>query len=97
MNAVINLFPRDKWAHILIGIVVYTLGALAAHALGAPWHIGIAVGFAFTYIAAVGKELYDSFRPSYHTQDVWDALATGMGGVIVATVDVFVQLWMTRL
>jgi len=96
MMFITSLFPRDKNLHILVGAAAYLVFAALAYALGAPWYIGAAVGLAATYTVAVWKELFDSFRPSYHTCDEWDYRATISGGVFVAIVDVFVQAWFTR-
>jgi ABC-type transport system involved in cytochrome c biogenesis permease subunit len=91
-----SLFPRDKNLHILVGASAFLVAALLAHVLGAPWYVGAIVGLACTYVVGVWKELYDSFRPSYHTCDEWDYRATMSGGVALALVHVFVQLWWVR-
>jgi hypothetical protein len=91
-----RLFPRDKNLHILAGAAAYLVFAALAYALGAPWYMGAIVGLAATYVVGVWKELYDSYRPNFHTQDEWDYRATISGGVFVAIVDAFVQAWFTR-
>jgi len=68
----LNSIPADKVAHFAVGVLIY-----------APLHfIGPVVGLMGVAVAAVGKEVYDIANKSHHTPDVWDAVATMVGGGI---------------
>jgi len=62
----------DKCGHFIAGLLIY-----------APLHfIDPVVGLIGVAVAAVGKEVYDYLHRDNHTPDVWDAVATMLGGVI---------------
>ena len=65
--------PIDKIAHTLAG------AAIAAALL--PW--GVIPALLAVIVAAVGKELWDA--QGHGTPDVYDALATVIGGVLMAS------------
>lgn len=65
----------DKQMHFLVGVVVtlalgYLVNPLAAF-IG-----GVVVGFL--------KETYDYYRPKFHTADVYDLIATGLGSLVAS-------------
>lgn len=64
--------PTDKMAHACLGVLV--AGGVMVFA-GPLW------AFTATLIAAVGKELYDLHV--HGKPDVWDAVATIVGGLVV--------------
>lgn len=70
----LNTIPADKLAHFAGGAVLASAGLM----VGLPvWLV--------TYlliVIALGKEAYDYFHPD-HTPDVFDALATMLGGATV--------------
>ena len=71
----LNGIPDDKVRHFAGGALI----ALACIVLGLPlWLAAAAV-----LIAAFGKEAYDYYHPKTHTPDLYDALATLLGGATV--------------
>jgi uncharacterized membrane protein HdeD (DUF308 family) len=68
------MIPLDKQAHFLAGYAIAI--TLAATSLASA---AVAVGST----AAVGglKELWDHYHPQTNTRDVWDFVATALGGV----------------
>lgn len=64
--------PHDKALHFIAGVLIFAV----AH-FGGIW-----VGVAAVTVAAVGKEIYDWFHRDKHTPDIWDAVATVLGGVV---------------
>lgn len=69
MNFLTKL-PHDKALHFIVGVLIYA----AAH------FISPAVGMIAVTVAAVGKEVYDYMNRDKHTPDLWDAVATVLGG-----------------
>lgn len=65
------IIPHDKALHFIAGVLIFAV----AH-FGGIW-----VGMAAVTVAAVGKEIYDWFHRDKHTPDVWDAVATMLGGL----------------
>lgn len=66
------MIALDKQAHFFSGAVI----TFSVAAFGFP-----VIGLAIALIAAILKEVYDSFHPDNHTKDVWDAMATTVGGL----------------
>lgn len=65
-----NSIPSDKVAHCLGGVVLFAIGQLFGY------------GLALAVIGAVVKEIYDYMHKDTHTPDVWDAIATILGGLL---------------
>ena len=63
--------PSDKLSHFIAGLLIYAL----LH------FISPVVGLLVVAVAAIGKEGYDYMNRGKHTPDVWDALATMLGGL----------------
>jgi len=63
------VIPTDKLLHFFGGAVVALL-------FGGGWP-----GVAAALVVGIGKELWDLAHPKTHTADVWDAVATVLGGV----------------
>lgn len=72
------MIAPDKVAHFAGGVLIFA--ALS-------W-FSILAAFIAVVVAAVGKEIYDSRHKDVHTPDVWDAVATILGGVV----GVFIKL-----
>lgn len=71
----LNAIPADKVRHFAGGALI----ASACIVLVLPlWLAAAAV-----LIAAFGKEAYDAAHPENHTPDLFDALATLLGGATV--------------
>ena len=71
--------PADKQAHFLCGLVI---AALLTPFIGAYSIVVVA-------IIALLKEIYDYLHKDIHTPDVWDWVATTLGGaagVLLVTV-----------
>jgi dolichol kinase len=64
--------PPDKALHMLTGIFLFAV----LHFFSVP------AAVAGVVIAAVSKEIYDRMHADQHTCDVWDAIATIIGGLI---------------
>lgn len=69
------MMAADKLGHLVAGFLV----ALAVLLLTGS----AAAGLALACVAGIVKELRDAPRPDRHTLDVWDALATVAGGLLV--------------
>lgn len=69
----LNALPADKVMHFASGTVLYA--ALL------PF-VGSSLALSVIVMIAVAKEIYDSCNPDKHTADVWDALATTLGGLL---------------
>ena len=64
--------PQDKAGHFIAGLLIYAL----LH------FINPLIGLMAVAIAAIGKEVYDYLNRDKHTPDVWDSIATMLGGLI---------------
>jgi hypothetical protein len=64
--------PCDKQMHFLSGFII---AAVLTPFIGAYSILVVAV------IAAL-KEIYDALHPDKHTADIWDWVATSLGGVL---------------
>ena len=64
--------PADKQMHFLSGAI---LGILFASVFG--W-----AGILWVAAIACAKEVYDYLNPDKHTADIWDWVATTLGGVL---------------
>jgi hypothetical protein len=66
-------FPlQDKLLHFIVGAAISASFGMA----GCP-----ALGIAASLVVGAGKEVFDYFHPATHTADVWDFVATALGGV----------------
>ena len=75
MERLLNLFstiPCDKLGHIVAGLSLYAVGHF----------VSTMFGFVVVLCAAIGKEVYDYWHRDTHTPDIWDAVATVLGGTI---------------
>lgn len=75
-----KLIPHDKALHALGGALIAAVVYLLDVFLG---HFGLWLVLAVVVIAAIGKEVYDLAHQDRHTPDVYDALATTLGGLLV--------------
>lgn len=69
----LNAIPADKVAHFASGVVLYA---------GLLPFVGSSLALSVVIMAAVAKEIYDSCNPDKHTADMWDAVATTLGGLL---------------
>ena len=65
--------PQDKLLHFIGGAGIAILFGILGYPL---------VGLGVAAIVGVGKEVYDYFYPKTHTADVWDFVATALGGLV---------------
>lgn len=72
LTSLIPNIPHDKQGHFIAGVLAYAAMHFASTI------IGIAVVIAM----AIGKEIYDWYYRENHTPEVWDAVATILGGVL---------------
>ena len=72
VKQLVEKIAKDKLLHFVAGVLVYALTA---------WILGVYALIAVV-IVAIGKEVYDSHYGG--TVDVYDALATMAGGLVVA-------------
>ena len=63
--------PLDKQAHFISGAI---LGAVLTPFIG--WWSVLVVS-----LIAMGKEIYDFLHRNNHTPDIWDWVATTLGGL----------------
>lgn len=68
----LNAIPADKYAHYATGVALF---AVALPSLGSM------VAMALVVIVAFAKEIYDYLNKEFHTPDIWDAVATILGGL----------------
>lgn len=66
----LNKIPSDKIYHCLVGVILFAIGQL------------IGYGLLVAVVSAVGKEIYDYCHQDTHTPDLWDAIATMLGGLL---------------
>jgi len=75
MDKILNLFssvPCDKLGHFVAGVFIYAI-----------FHfVSPLFGLAMVAVAAIGKEIYDYLHRDKRTPDIWDAVATMLGGVL---------------
>lgn len=64
--------PVDKFMHFISGLVI---AALLTPFIGAYSIVVVA-------IIALLKEIYDYLHPESHTADIWDWVATTLGGLV---------------
>jgi hypothetical protein len=72
--------PLDKQAHFFSGYVLGISGALAASHSISPLLSAI-FGLGGAVVAGIGKEIYAKQHPESHTADIYDLLATSLGGL----------------
>ncbi len=65
--------PADKQAHLLSGAI----GGIAMFILTGSFGIS----FVSVSLVAMFKEIYDLLHRNKHTPDVWDWVATSLGGL----------------
>jgi bifunctional DNase/RNase len=63
----------DKVTHFLAGAVI---------ALALGYVLPVWIAFMVAVLVGAAKEVYDASRPQTHTADVWDFVATALGGVV---------------
>lgn len=73
----LNAIPADKVAHFASGVLLY---AMTVHWAGPRYALALVI------LAGVAKEIYDSFHRDTHTPDVFDAVATSLGGVVAFSI-----------
>lgn len=82
--AFLNAIPDDKVRHALGGVVIFAICYHTLMMIGLPldWRM---IGVALAIVAAIAalKELYDLLHKP-HTPDVFDFVATLLGGVLGA-------------
>lgn len=83
----ISLIPKDKLLHIGAGalaglvVLVFTSNPLAA------FMVAVAAGvLKEVYDHASNQDAADRGEPPQHDVDLWDAIATAAGGLVVALV-----------
>lgn len=64
------MIPTDKLLHFAVGVVLFAAFVFFT----------VPVACTAVIIAAVGKEFHDYLDREHHTPDVWDAVATLLGG-----------------
>ncbi len=81
--------PIDKRWHMLIGaIVAFFIIAVVCIPAACLWGrqafiTSLFVPFLAVVVAADGKEVLDLKDPAHHTSDIWDAVATTVGGLLI--------------
>ena len=68
--------PQDKQAHFVSGAI---LGIILTPFLG--W-----ASILWVSAIACAKEIYDYLTPDKHTADIWDWIATTLGGILGAVI-----------
>ena len=71
--AKLNSIPSDKVMHFASGVVLF--------AVMLPF-IGAGFALAGVVLIGIGKEIYDLRHKDIHTPDIWDAVATSLGGLV---------------
>lgn len=65
--------PLDKQAHFASGAILATAILLLTGSIG--------ISFVSVSLVAMFKEIYDLFHRNKHTPDIWDWVATVLGGL----------------
>jgi hypothetical protein len=68
------MIPIDKQLHFFVGGTIMGFCAAA---------FGIGIGIGAVVLIAAGKEIYDYMHRDVHTPDIWDFIATLLGGIFV--------------
>lgn len=68
--------PKDKWLHLIAGVLVALIGGLLFDPL---------TGFVLAAIIGAGKEIHDYVRPESNTPELMDFVATVGGGILGAS------------
>ena len=85
MERLLALFariPADKQGHALAGALLFVIANQILMIYIQPTCLPL-LSLLFVVITGVLKEVYDAFHPDIHSCDVWDAVATSAGGVLV--------------
>ena len=69
----LNAIPADKVAHFASGVILF--------AAAMPF-IGPRYAMALVILTSIAKAIYDAFHRDIHTPDVFDAVATSLGGAV---------------
>ena len=69
----LNSIPSDKVYHFAGGAIVF---AATVAFIGAKYALALVI------IVGVLKEIYDAINKDKHTADIWDAIATALGGAL---------------
>lgn len=75
--------PLDKQAHFYGGYCLALSAALAA-SNSLPHLMSAVFGISGAVVAGIGKEIYDKQHPEAHMADIFDLLATSLGGLFGA-------------
>ena len=67
-----GIVPQDKFMHFLSGFI---LGIILTPFIG--W-----ASILWVSAIACAKEIYDYIHPDKHTADIWDWVATSLGGIL---------------
>ena len=88
------IVPKDKALHFGAGVIAGLVGYIASRMLHPPGVPFVAVALAV--LAGIAKEGFDYWRNLQaakagiqtppHDVDLWDAVSTGLGGLVVALV-----------
>ena len=73
--------PADKQMHAISGAIL----GMALYPV-----IGIDFGLQTIIVIALGKEVYDYYNQDVHTPDIWDTIATVIGGIVMAFIFSFI-------
>ena len=73
--------PLDKQAHFASGFILGFLFGLSRHPIISSSAVSIVAGW---------KEWYDYRHKENHTPDVWDWVATSLGGILGAMTALFI-------
>lgn len=87
---------EDKRGHFVLGFLVCLL-AVCVSMVFVKLAVASILGFMASIIVGFAKEVWDYFHPKTHTVDVWDFMATVVGGlfgfVLVTTMQIVMLLW----
>lgn len=92
--------PTDKIGHLKAGAFTALVYGLAFGGAGAAMtgRIGALIGLAATLLvvigAAVAKEYLDSLDRENHCVELWDFLATVIGGLLVLVPNAALIMWL---
>ena len=76
----LNSIPSDQVYHFAGGVLLV--------AATVPF-VGVLSGFLTVVIIGAAKEGYDYLHRDKHTPDVWDAVATALGGLVGLFITLF--------
>jgi len=73
---------EDKKDHFVSGIDWSIFGMITSFVIFSNPYMWVLCSFSLALCAGIIKEIEDYFDQKHHTPDIWDAVATILGGIL---------------